>query len=441
MMDKSTLFALLNWLGLLLSIISLIYLYCQNRWICARPSFILIAFSVLFYACPLALKSNYYFHFLLSPWILPSILYVYIGIGLLYLLLVPILIVPTPINTRFLTSIKPIHIPCLNQLVLCGLCLMLFSYLIYFLYLPWPQTGLYNILFNPKMASIARTHSLKTLHFTGLAYLISVNIHAIAPIITSLLGMIVLASQYQKRYRHFVFASIVFIMVLCLVSVPGERAPAAWLFIILFIMMIANTGYCFKPLSLLCMLFLIFIPIICLTLARERYAPDVHISFMYIYNNIAAILKRALITPFNAAVWHVDYVQRHNHFFGLGAIHKIARLVSIPVVHVDYIIGKHYVAAHSRYSTAPCGYLFAYYSYFGWYSLPFSILAMLLLDLIVYSYHKLQAICFLPLIAITTLSCFKCIQTTYLEVLASGGLIIMLACLIWVSHAYSQRTC
>lgn len=437
MSTASILYSATNIVCLGVSLIILIRLYLHDRLICTRPSFILLALSHLFYQWPLAWRSNHYFHFLEQPWVLPLLVQSYMLCGLAYVVLI------AHRSSRSILAHERQHAqlnPKLLLKVVIGttffVCIL---YGIYLLYVPWSQTGLYNIMFDPRHANSARAHSLKLLAFPALGYAITIAMNAIIPCLFSLCILLLIQARGQSS-RQLVIIILLMIVYLFLVSIPGARGPSAVLIATAFMTWIVHKNYRISIIQAFFILLCILAPVLVLTLSRQRYSSNPQLSPYFLWLSIRGVFQRALLTPLDTGVWHIDYVQRAGKFFGIGAIQKIAPLLHIKAINPTYIIGNHYVPHGSKLSTAPCGYLFAYYSYFGWGSLVFSLLSIPLLDILQLAYRYIKPELRIALIAVLSLACLRFIMTSYSEALASGGVIYILLCMLIINVFYSNRS-
>ena len=414
-------FSVLCWIACLFCTGWIIFLITFQKHLLIKPSIILLILTNVFFQWPLAYKAPIYYKFLIDPLAPLIITFFYVVFGLM-------------ISTQ---TFKKTSVVCWNRLslpyktdnaviyLLFAIVLFVFAY--YLTVVPLQDTGLYNIIYNPSLSDLAREHSYKLLGDVRLAYLLAFSIGAIAPLLAAMLSLKLSKFFREKNIPKCLMVIVVFLFICFLVSLPGARAPAGTLILVAFMVQFYKKQFNVGVIPFLIFFIMLLSPVVLMTVLREGKGLDFLATIGHLPDYLAhGVLRRFLVTPLETGIWHIDYVQKNNAYFGVTGIPKLASLFGLEGKNVTNLIGRLYILDSSYTSFANTGYIFSYFSYFGYWSIPLTTFGLLILDFILYVYMKLNRTMLLPTVAVTFLTTSTFTMTSYTIVLLSGGFVLTL---------------
>ena len=286
---------------------------------------------------------------------------------------------------------------------------------------PWGNTGLYAILFEPDSAVQAREDSLKLLESALVRYSFAFFSSVLAPILA-----ILLASKlwHPKRMRSpgTLVASLLGIGLLLVgVSLYGARGPSAFLLLAIFYALYLQKKFPFRPIRIIRITLIILTIPALLSLLHTRHqinAPDVTDSYVN-------MLDRVFGRNIDSHVWTVDFTQRYG-FFGVGGIPKLAKLFGREPIDTFNVVGRAYRPNNPTIS-ANSSFVFGYYACFGIIAFIPCLILTWLLDLVLLLYRKVRPSLIVPCLGASAVAASKFTFTYYTTALASGGFLLIVA--------------
>lgn len=413
-------YVFLNWFFYIVTALWLGFLFFKHRHYFIKPSIILITLSHVFFQLPLALYSHKYEYAVPDPYMLSFLINGYILIGLSVSLYT--------FQNSSLVIWKRISALNIENYEVNGRIISFFSIIIilivtvYLFYVPFSETGLYAIVNNPAMASLARERSLKLLDNRVLVYAYSIMTSVLAPLLAVLLFFAGLKCLSVRRYSlcFIIGLSIFFLMVF--VSLPGARVSAINLLLAMTVSFLLFKRLPFHPVKLVFILLLIVVPGVLIGVYREGTELGVDTFFRYSWDFIG---RRIFQDPLEVGSWYIHQAQTKG-LFGVAAIPKLAALIGYDSLNVPNLIGLGYQPGAGPTVSAGAGYLFAYYSYFGAVSIILSLAALWLLDLALYVYRELSDTLLIACISAVCLSSLSFISSEYTTVLITHGFALIL---------------
>lgn len=291
----------------------------------------------------------------------------------------------------------------------------------FFTVVPLTRTGIYAILFDPERSSIAREESYKLVRDPLLRYSFSFMTAAVAPLLAVLLAERLSESLKPPRPRQALLAALGLVGILVAVSPTGARGyPAAVIFAVLLSLYLRRGA----PLNVVQILLagaaVLALPTL-LTVLREGRQLDARVIWTAFADGIVG---RTFHTPMETGFWHVHYAQTAGPV-GLPGVPKLAVVWGLPPVNVANLIGRRYAINPLDSVSANTAYVFSYYCYFGVLSFPFSLLALWLLDGILWVYRRLSDAVLLPCVASVSVASLAFVSSDYTTVLLTHGLALI----------------
>lgn len=299
--------------------------------------------------------------------------------------------------------------------------LLIISFLlvtIYLRYIPPMSTGLYAIFFDSQNAALARESAYKLLDISYVRYIYRILCYVMAPL------FIVVITFYAKKYIHvhkklaLVITIFIGLLLIFVVSLAGHRAnPARLVLAIIFSIWLLRGAslnkFYYIPIIIVCVL---LFPTI-MTVLRESKELTIQNIFLCMQGGI---LNRTLWVPTESALYHIIHV--HNYgFFGIAAVPKLASLYGIESINVPNLIFRLYTPYQLETGYANASFVFTYFSYFGWISLPVNLICLFFMDLVIVLYKFLSKRLLFPCVVVTILTTFAFISADFTTVLISGG--------------------
>lgn len=421
------LFILLNYFFCLVTSFSLFILILQYRFLVIKPSIIVILFFHLMIQWAATISSGHIESYLPDPIAFAFLVHGFPLIGL------SVSFFTQSKNTKIvwyrLTDPNYFSYKLDYRVILTLAGLVTFIGILYLTYIPFEQTGLFAIFTNPKMSAIVRENSLKLIDSEFIKYSYSFMIFALAPLLSVTVAILLVQSIMRKQIFQILLTIIAIAFILFLVSLTGERSPAAFIILTIFFALLLNQGLPinrrFTTLAVLATLTGLAIPTL-LTILREGKVVSIPLLVKYL---TTGIFGRIFYLPMKVGLDYVHYAQTE-HFFGIVGIPKLAILFGIEPFDIANFIGIKYEFEGIQSVTANACYVLTYYSYFGLFSLILSLLGLWLLDYTIWIYRRLSNNLLLPCVASISIVSIYFTSGDYTTVLLTGGfgVILIVAC-------------
>lgn len=426
-----SLYILVNWLLCLTTSVVLGVLLLRRRFLLIKPGIVVILFFHVMVQWAATIDAGYIEGFLPEPWDFLMLVHVFPLLGLLIasrLFERETRMVWQKIVARN-TATHTVHSA--DQLVLF-LAILLIT-IVYLSYVPLSTTGLFAILFDPENAAISREYSLKLIDNPLLQYMFTFMASAFAPIFASICTLSLIRREQRAAKSLLDLSFLLFTMVI--VSLTGARSGSAE-----FILTVALTWFLFRGTSTSLIyagvaLLLIAIPPTVLTLLREGRVVTLESFWLYLSTGI---VKRVFQGPMETGLWYVHFAQITD-FIGIRGIEKLALFFGYQPINMPNTIGLMYTQTRISSISANASYVFSYYSYFGLFAFFPSLLALWLLDTVVFFYNRIRASLIIPCITAITISSISFVSTEYTTVLISHGFLIILVVVFALNKIWSFK--
>jgi len=412
------LFLITNFLASFICTIWFLFIFRVRKYLFIKPSILVLFCSHVFLQWPLALFSTYCQKFLAEPITLQILIHSYIFFGLF-------IASGTFINESKETWARIISKPALSLESVFRDCFILLGFavgfiIVYFNYNPFESTGIYAVFAKPENYDVMRDLSYNLLPLP-MKYGLSILQSVLLPMIGSL-AMYALVRDW-KRITWRKALGYVMIIAVCIffISLTGARYAVVKLLLSAFIVVFLFRAYKVSFLKMALGFGLILIPAALITLLREGKAFSLYTLADYLINGI--IVHRILCTPLQVGLWHLQYSELHG-FFGPGAIPKFGALFDMDPLIVPKIIGQYYLPNPNFETHSDCAYLLSYYSYFGLWSIPLSLILLLSLDWILKIYSRISISLLIPCVAVISVACLEFVQSDFTTILISHGFAI-----------------
>lgn len=402
-----TTYVVVNWILTLITTFLIVNIFKKRRFLFLKPSIVLLTYSHIFFQWPATIFAGYYEKFLPYPYDITILIHSYILIGLI--VSANTLDKPAQIVWKRIIDRMPIYDISKKSIYLL-LGIIVFIVAVYLSYISFSRTGFHAIFTNPASSAIAREKSLKLIDNQMLKYTYAFMTSTVAPLLSVMLLYLFIKSFKHKKVFTLIITVITMIFIMFAVSLTGTRVSLVNLLLVLTIALIIKNGIKVSPVKLIIAAGIILLPAVVISILREGKT----LEFSLIPEYFGYVLRRVFIDHLNDASLYVHYAQT-NGLFGIAAIPKLAFFTEVSEpINAPNIIGLYYGEKNILASVSnTAGYLFTYYSYFGIYSIIFSILGLFLLDVGIYVYMILNDHLLIPCIAATTLAILLFIQTDY----------------------------
>lgn len=305
----------------------------------------------------------------------------------------------------------------------------------YFRIVPFEQTGLYAMIYNPLGAEQAREDSLKLLDDPIARYGYSLVISVAAPLLASLLAWRVVDQKGGSRLFAILLAIVLIPTLLVVITLSGARSYAATLIVVLALLVGFRMHFSSRLLALLPLALAVpAIPTL-LTIVREGLIIDVPTFATYLRD---FMVQRVFYGPLDTGLWYAHYAQT-NGFVGIAAIPKLAALFSVPIVNMPNTIGLTYMSTSLITVHANTGYVFAYYGYFGLLSFPMSLLLLWSADAVLWILLRLRDNMLVATIASVAVAAISFITAEYSTVLITHGFALIPLLALALDHPIFSR--
>src|SRR5262249_8160587 len=280
--------------------------------------------------------------------------------------------------------------------------------LYYLAHVPFNETGLYTIFTDPARSPQARAESLKLLDNPALQYAFTFLRNTLAPLIAIFATQLLISALHERRFLHAGAAAVMVGFVFIAVSLPGERALAAYLLLAIVLSRLFMWGLRGNIFAVVVgVIAILSIPAV-LTISREDLAISIDVYGQY----LLVVANRAFVAPAETAMWYVHYAQTTG-LFGLGAIPKLAWLFGIEPVDAANVMGLRYAVNPLESVSEGTSFIFSYFSYFGVASMLLSLVCLLLLDVVLVVYDGLSDRMLVPLATTLVLTSSTLVAADY----------------------------
>lgn len=432
---------------------ALLWIVLRRPWMLVRPSVMFLGFYWLQVQFAAAFNAHLVYPGLDHPWRLAAVLH---GFPLAVLMV----ILPTfrGISARVAGRIEIIDVDPEQQIArLCVLFAAIYAIAgFYLLKVPFTQTGLYALLFDPAHLDQYRELSMKLLDQPVVAYSFTIMEKVLAP----LAGGFAAAAAISAFRRRRLLPAALSLLLLVAAALPtllyGARGPLSMVVLAAIVAVIVLNLRRLRLAYLGAAIVICLVPIAAISVLKsERVTPEAA------WFQMANIVDRAVGRGYIDNVWHLSYVERHG-FHGIAGIPKLAVLVGEEPVDILNLVGREYGGKTPSTGLAflgvsqpprPCdirlncdeqlsekqpdgldvnltsssgaSFQTLNFAMFGWWSLPASVAFVLALDLLLYAYMRMPGVSLVPVIAAISVPvlglCFSMMTT----ILASKGLLLI----------------
>lgn len=419
-------FVIFNWACCLFTSVTVIAVLARFRYLAVKPSVVvLVAFHVMVQWAA-TVNASYVESFLPDPW---AFAFLAQGFPLVGLLVTPFVGRRLAQETwlRVVNSdIGPKAVR-MRATVFLLLCIVLMA-VPFLRTVPFRESGLYAILFNPAMAAQARQDSLLLVPNPLVRYTYNFLVAAFAPVAGVLLSWSLADAARRLRVGRAAAVICALVALLAIASMTGARFYPAGILLAIVAAWLLRRGLENRILAWAIpgALAVIAIPV-ALTVLREGQLLTAESLFRSLRTSI---LHRLFFIPMQMGLWHVHYAQTSG-FVGVAGIPKLAGLLNVKPVNVANLMDLVYGQPSVQTELANTSYVFSYYAYFGLPSIVLSLLGLWLLDVALLVYRRLNATLLVPCVATVTVASLSFVSVDYTIGLVTGGFIPALAvCLL-----------
>jgi hypothetical protein len=395
------------------------FIFFSKRYLFLKPSILLLTYSHIFFQWPLAIYSGYYEEFLPDPFAFAFLIHAYVLTGFLVSLFIlnhKAKIIWEQITNRRTRDVEV----SLGAVLILGV-LTVGVTIFYLKNVPFSQTGLYAIFFRPEVSGLWRERSLKLLENQTLKYAYSIMVSSVAPLLVVMLFFAFLNGTRRLQMITALSSMAAIAGVAFVISLPGTRVSVVNLLLAIASAYLFHRGLPFRPLKVFLFIGVILLLPALLSILREGRA----VSFGSLLTYLDYVGHRTFLLTMDVGSWYVRHSQVEGRF-GIAAVPKLASLLGVDVINVPNLIGLKYGERPLATVSAVAGYLFTYYSYFGIFSLIFSLMGVWFLDVAIIIYGKLSHHLLLPCIAAISVSTLSFISSDYTTVWLTHGFGIIL---------------
>lgn len=428
-----TIFVVANWFLCLLTSGLLAVILLRHRFLFVKPSFIVISFFHVILQWPATVRAAEIESYLPDPYAFAILAHGFPLLGLVVSFFLARKDAYTVWQriTRSQKILARIHKRAI-WLLTGSIVVIMISYLSV---VPFSQTGLYAMLFDPINAALARERALKLLDHPLVQYLYHFMASVFAPLLAVVLSGILIRSYRSMRLISMLITIVAIGGVLLVASLSGARSFAAMILATVFFAFWMRRG---MPVSVVYIVsagaIILSIPTL-FTLLRE--AQELNLGNIIDYYSAVAG-ERIFLTPMMVGLYHVHYAQTVS-FIGIGGIPKLAALLGEEAVNVPNLIGVTYLGSRLTSISAGASYVFSYYSYFGMLSFPISLIGLWLLDIALWFYKRLTDDLLLPCVASVSIASLAFIQADYTVAWLTHGLGVLLILTFVLDRLYRIR--
>jgi hypothetical protein len=305
---------------------------------------------------------------------------------------------------------------------------------LYLNYVGFANTGLFALLSGFSDADVAREESLKLLPSLSIQYGYAFMAATAAPFAITAFAVWGVRARGLMRGKSALAAAALVVAILAAVSMSGARGYGAHLILVLLFCWFFRRGAPFQPgVAIVAALLVLTVPAISSVI---REGQELTAGTLYVY--YLGIIDRTFKTPMWIGYYYVHFAQT-DHFFGIGAIPKLAAFWDVPFQAPANIIGLTYVANRIQTIHANGSFVFTYYSYFGLWVFPLCCLGAWLLDVALVVYRRLSR----EMLLLTVPAIAACVQNLtsadYTTALLTHGFVPILAFATVLDHLVPRQ--
>lgn len=428
-----TVFALLNWFLCLITTIFLALIIWRQRFLLVKPSIIVIIFFHLMIQWAATVTAPDIEHYLPNPWHFMLLTQGFPLIGLA---------VSIWIGRRNAAIIwqrvrnPQTVLPRIRRkaILFLSMYIVLFA-LIYLRTVPLSSTGLYAIFLNPADANLAREYSLKLQESALIRYGYGFMATVFVPLLSVLLTDTLTRDFKRKRFLRVIIVIIALGSILVVVSLSGARSFAATVIMTFIYARLLHRGLPLNPLYIVLSALVVLALPVMFSLLREGRTPTPGLFVEYLSGGI---FRRTFYIPMQTGLWFTHYAQTSG-LVGIAAIPRLANLWGIPSIDMPNHIGLLYYSSRIQSVSANTCYVFAFYSYFGLSSFVFSLLALWVLDSIVWFYRLIGDNLLLACVAVISVASIRFTASDYTVVMLSHGFGFLFIVTLVLSYVTRSR--
>jgi hypothetical protein len=284
-----------------------------------RPSFIFLGFFWLQVQFASAINSSYIYTQLRAPWTYFVIVHLF---PVAILVLIPMTFRSTAqrVSARirgWSDHVQPGPLVGRTIVLLCTIWIVLACYLNF---VPFHQTGLYALLFEPELADEFRERSMKLANLQWFNYIYAIMEKAIAPVTGAYIALVLSLLWSRSRFLLIPLAVLGLVAAILPTMIYGARGPAVMIVAAAAFALLATRTGRGTPWPFVAAFVVALVPAIAtMALKSGSFAPRVLLF------QLGNVLDRVVGRSFCDNVSHVAFVQQ-NGFHGVGAIEKLAPL-------------------------------------------------------------------------------------------------------------------
>ncbi|MEO7963633.1 MAG: hypothetical protein ABIT38_06950, partial [Gemmatimonadaceae bacterium] len=374
-------YVLLSWALTLTTSAFLLLTVTTSRFLLVKPTMWLLVAHILIIQWPAVFTSERIYSFLPDPWSFAVLVHGFPLIGL----------AGTHLTARQSAWEIWQRLPTARmgpdwsrQVLVTGVAIFVVL-LYYFRVVPFSETGLYAILYNPIGAELAREESLKLVADPFVRYGYSLILAVFAPLLAGLLVSRVLDTRALQRMQALLLVALILPLLLVAVTLTGARSYAATLLVTMSLVVAFRLHFSWRLVVFFPLAMAIpAIPTI-LTIVREGISVDLPTFASYLQT---FLIDRVFLGPLETGLWYSHFGQTIE-FVGIAGIPKLAALAHLPALNMPNLVGLRYTTTAVASVHANTGFVFAYYGYFGLASFPISLLLFWGLDGVLWFVRRL----------------------------------------------------
>lgn len=307
---------------------------------------------------------------------------------------------------------------------------------IYLAVVPFSSTGIYAVLTAPGEAAAAREASLKLLTNPFLTYGYFFNAKVLL-IVLAVVAVVNLRGAVTQPLR-FVATTAVLAALAFASALSGGRAFAVWIIMSALLIPFAKRGFRVRPrLVILPLVALLLIPA-ALTLLRE--GNDITPTTLVTSSYDTIIRDRILGSGVETGWAYLDYAEK-NGLLGPEGWPRLAPLAGVEPVNLPNIISRNYFPSSLAFDSglANANFMFAYYLYFGFWSIPLSLLLLMLLDLPLYFTQRMNGGLLLAFVVMGIVNAVSLAEAEITTAFVTHGALLGPVFLIAYSRCFQSR--
>ena len=420
---KLTLFAAVNWILVILTLMALLWAIRRDRSLLLKPSILAILFFHVLCQWGTALEAWRIESFLPKPWVFVLLSQGFPLIGLAGSLLIWRRGARVIWGRIFQPS--PAGLARKNRALALLTVFFVVFIVLYLSRVPLHTTGLYKIVFSHTTAAdaaSARDMSVKFLDNAFLRYGHNIMMAVFAPLMAVLTLQILLIHGQRRKWLWALLYLAGLVAILLVASISGARSYSASIIMVVVFVVLLRRGFPIKPLQLILITLLIVAFPTLLSILREGRSVTAKLFIDYLRGST---LERIVITPMKTGLHHVQYAQQHG-YFGIQAIPRLATALGVKPLHAPNFMGKFMAGWPLNTVTANTAYVYAYYSYFGLIAFLPCLIGLWLLDMSLLIYRRLSDALLIPCVACVSIGVNIFSSVEYTVGLFTFGILFLL---------------